>query len=212
MAVTSLTRMTVPVASDQSNPNQGLLMPKLKYRFRVIFENFGVSTPTTELTKQVIDFRRPTVSFEDIPIPVYNSTLKLAGKYSWSEVTCTLRDDASNTISKLVGEQIQKQMDFFEMASASSGIDYKFLTRFEVLDGGMGNEVRVLETWELYGCYLKQADYGDMNYGTNEPATIAMTIQFDNANQTPRGQGIGSLVGRTLGDLVTGAGTAQTVI
>lgn len=209
MAVSSLTRMTVPVASDQSNPNQGLLMPKLKYRFRVIFENFGVTTPTTELTKQVIDFRRPTVSFEDILIPVYNSTLKLAGKYAWSEVTCTLRDAADGSISKLVGEQIQKQMDFFEMASASSGIDYKFTTRFQVLDGGMGNTVQELETWELYGCYLKQADYGDMNYGSNEPATIAMTIMFDNANQTPRGSGIGALVGRTLGDVITGAGTVE---
>jgi hypothetical protein len=48
MAVSSLTRMTVPLASDQSAANQGLLMPKLKYRFRVIFENFGVSTPRTE--------------------------------------------------------------------------------------------------------------------------------------------------------------------
>jgi hypothetical protein len=32
MAVSSLTRMTVPLASDQSSPTQGLLMPKLKYR------------------------------------------------------------------------------------------------------------------------------------------------------------------------------------
>ncbi len=40
-----------------------------------------------------------------------------------------IRDDASGSVSKLVGEQLQKQMDFLEMASASSGIDYKFLTQ-----------------------------------------------------------------------------------
>ena len=73
MAVASLTRMTVPLASDQSASNQGLLMPKLKYRFRVVFENFGVSTPRTELTKQVVDFKRPSLSFEDIILDVYNS-------------------------------------------------------------------------------------------------------------------------------------------
>ena len=66
MAVASLTRMTVPLASDQSASNQGMLMPKLKYRFRVIFENFGVSTPRTELTKQVMDFKRPVVNFDQI--------------------------------------------------------------------------------------------------------------------------------------------------
>jgi hypothetical protein len=203
MAVASLTRMTVPLASDQSNPNQGLLMPKLKYRFRVIFENFGVSTPRTELTKQVMDFTRPSVSFEEIPIPIYNSTIKLAGKYSWENLTCNLRDDAGGQVTRLVGEQIQKQLEFSEMASASSGIDYKFTTRFEVLDGGNGAyEPVALETWEIYGCYLQGVNYGDMNYGTSEAATIALTITFDNAIQTSGG--IGSKVDRTNGDVATG--------
>ena len=55
MAVASLTKMTVPLSTDQSAGNQGLLMPKLKYRFRVTFLGFGVTSPSTELTKQVID-------------------------------------------------------------------------------------------------------------------------------------------------------------
>jgi hypothetical protein len=207
MAVSSLQRMTVPLASDQSSPTQGLLMPKLKYRFRVMFENFGVSTPRTELTKQVISFARPNLTFEEITLPIYNSTLKLAGKHSWADTTCSLRDDASGAVSRLIGEQLQKQMDFFEMSSASSGIDYKFLTKVEILDGGNGaNTPVVLETWELYGCYLKAANYGDLNYGTNEAATIEMTIAYDNANQTPEGTGVGTEIGRTLGDVVTGAG------
>ena len=110
MAVSSLQRMTVPLASDQSSPTQGLLMPKLKYRFRVMFENFGISKPTTELTKQVISFTRPNLTFENIDIPIYNSTLKLAGKYSWADCACQLRDDATGAVSRLVGEQLQKQL------------------------------------------------------------------------------------------------------
>ena len=207
MAVSSLQRMTVPLASDQSSSTQGLLMPKLKYRFRVMFENFGVSTPRTELTKQVMSFTRPNLSFEEITLPVYNSTLKLAGKHTWADATCEIRDDASGAVSRLVGEQLQKQMDFLEMASASSGIDYKFLTRFEILDGGNGaDEPNVLETWELYGCYLKAADYGAMNYGESAPVTINLTIAYDNANQIPYGVGVATGLGRTLGDVVTGAG------
>ena len=206
MAVSSLTRMTVPLASDQSNPNQGLLMPKLKYRFRVIFENFGVSTPRTELTKQVMDFTRPQVDFADIDIPIYNSTVRLAGKYTWSDLTCQLRDDAGGNVSRLVGEQLQKQLDFSEMASAASGINYKFLTRFEILDGGNGaGEPVVLENWEIYGCYLKSVNYNNMDYSASEPVTISMTIRFDNASQTP-GQGVGTLIGRTVGDVATGVG------
>ena len=212
MAVASLSRMTVPLASDQSASNQGLLMPKLKYRFRVVFENLGVSTPRTELTKQVMDFKRPTVNFDPIVLPIYNSELKLSGKAHWADVTCTLRDDASGAVTKLVGEQIQKQMDFLEMASAASGIDYKFTTRFEVLDGGNGAaQPNVLETWELYGCYLSAVDYGDANYGVNDPMTIGMTIVYDNANQTPNGTGIGTAIARTVNDVVTGAGVATSL-
>jgi hypothetical protein len=205
MAVSSLTRMTVPLASDQSNPNQGLLMPKLKYRFRVIFENFGVSTPRTELTKQVMDFTRPTATFEEITIDLYNSKMYLAGKASWETITINLRDDAGGQVQRLVGEQLQKQMDFMEQASASSGFDYKFVTKCEILDGGNGlSTPTVLETWEMYGCFLTSANYGDLNYGTSEPVTIALTMRYDNALQTPLGTGVGTPVGRTLGDVVTG--------
>ena len=207
MAVSSLQRMTVPLASGQSSPTQGLLMPKLKYRFRVMFENLGVSTPRTELTKQVVSFARPNLTFEEIALPIYNSTLKLAGRHSWADTTCSLRDDASGAVTRLIGEQLQKQMDFLEMSSAASGIDYKFTTKVEILDGGNGaNEPVVLETWELYGCYLKGANYGDLNYGTNEAVTIELSIAYDNANQTPEGTGVGTEVGRTIGDVVTGAG------
>jgi hypothetical protein len=205
MAVASLTRMTVPLASDQSASNQGLLMPKLSYRFRVIFENFGVSTPRTELTKQVIDFKRPQVTFDEITIPIYNSNLYLAGKYKWATTTCNLRDDASGAVSRLVGEQLQKQMDFLEMASAASGIDYKFTTRYEVLDGGNGAATPiVLETWELYGCYLEGADYGSSSYADSKAMQIGLTIRYDNANQSPNGQGVGSTIARTVNDVVTG--------
>jgi len=201
------------LASDQSSSTQGLLMPKLKYRFRVMFDNFGVSTPTTELTKQVISFARPNLSFEEIAVPVYNSTLKLAGRHSWTDSVCEIRDDASNSVSKLIGEQLQKQMDFLEMSSAASGIDYKFVTRFEILDGGNGaNLPVVLEAWELYGCYLKAADYGAMNYGVNEAVTVSMTIAYDNAAQLGTNgldtSGVGGIIGRTVGDVITGAGAA----
>ena len=205
MATSSLSNFTVPLSTNQSASSQGLLMPKLKFRFRVTFLNFGVTQPTTELTKQVIDFKRPSVSFEEIPIDIYNSKVYLAGKPTWEAVTCNLRDDATGEVTRRVGEQMQKQFDFFEQSSASSGIDYKFTTLLEILDGGNGaNTPNILETWEMQGCYLSTADYGDNNYATNEPMTISLTIRYDNALQVPLGTGIGATVTRTLGTVITG--------
>jgi hypothetical protein len=191
-------------------------MPKLKYRFRVTLLGFGVAA-ATELTKQVQDVTRPKVSFEEMTLDVYNSKVKLAGKYTLENVTLTLRDDASGQVQKLVGQQIQKQYDFMEQASARSGIDYKFTTRIEVLDGGNGALVpTTLETFELYGCFVQNADYGDANYSTNEHMTVALTIAYDNLSQFAAGTtavspigGIGAAVGRTIGAATTGASTAQ---
>jgi len=210
MALSSLNRISVPTAGAGSNTN--LLMPKLKYRFRVILLGFGVEA-STELTKQVVDVTRPKVSFEEIDLPTYNSRVYLAGRHSWEMITMNLRDDASGQVQKLVGQQIQKQFDFLEQASARSGIDYKFQTNLEVLDGGNGAiEPVVLEKWELYGCFLQNTDYGDNNYGTNEPMTVALSIRYDNAVQFKGGtgtgvdRGIGAVVGRTLGETITGRG------
>lgn len=206
MSVTTLSRFSVPIDGQ----NQGTLMPKLAYRFRVFLENFGVSRPSSELTKQVVDVARPNISFEPIVVDVYNSKINLAGRHTWDPITLTIRDDATGAVSKLIGEQLQKQFDFYEQASARAGIDYKFTTRIEMLDGGNGAfEANVLETWELYGCFVQSANYNSLAYSTNDVVTISMNIQFDNAIQTELGTGVGTNVGRTLGALSTGAGAAN---
>jgi hypothetical protein len=207
MATASQSLFNMTVASDNAGGNQGLLMPKLQFRFRVNFLNFGTDTSTVELTKQVIDCSRPQVQFQEITLPVYNSTMYLAGKATWQTMSINIRDDASNSVSKLVGQQLQKQLDFVEMASAASGQDYKFQTNIEILDGGNGtNAPVVLETWELYGCFLQTANYNTLNYGTNEVVTISLTIRFDNAIQSAIGSGVGATIGRTAGSLSTGIG------
>lgn len=209
MSISTLSRFTVPLASDQSASTQGLLMPKLQYRFRVTLENFGVTTPTTELTKQVMDVTRPSVTFEEITLDVYNSKVYLAGRQSWEAITLTIREDVNGNVQRLVGEQVQKQFDFYEQASAASGIDYKFVTRIEILDGGNGILTpNVLETFELYGCFVQNANYQTLAYNANEAVTIQLAIRFDNVIQTPYAtSGIGIPVGRTIGSLATGGGT-----
>jgi len=211
MAISTLSKFTVPLATDQSAASQGLLMPKLQYRFRVVLENFGVSTPRSELTKQVVSVARPNVSFDPITLDVYNSRIFMAGKHTWQPIELVIRDDVNNAVSKLVGEQLQKQFDFFEQASAASGIDYKFTARIEMLDGGNGASTpNVLETWELDGAYVESVNYNQLAYNTSEAVTISLSIKYDNAVQTPQGTGVGSAIARTIGTLATGGGSLTT--
>jgi hypothetical protein len=184
-------------------------MPKLKFRFRVTLDQFGVAgTPSTELTKQVMNVTRPDVTFEEIKLPVYNSTVKLLGKHSFADAKLTIRDDASGIVSRKVGEQLQKQFDFFEQSGAASGIDYKFRMRVEMLDGGNGAfEPVTLESFEFLGCFIKQAVYQGGDYAdATSPMDIALTITYDNAIQLEAPGGTASGIGVDVGRVVRPAG------
>jgi hypothetical protein len=212
MAVASLTNFTVPLAAGgSSSTTQGLLMPKLKYRFRVSFINFGVSTNNVvTLTTQVQEAKRPSVKFAPVTVDIYNSKVYFQGKPEWDETSITLRDDVTGVISQMVGEQIQKQFDFQELASAASGIDYKFQVQIDILDGGNGTSApNSLESWVLYGCFLSAVDYGELNYSSSDPQTVALSIRFDNAEQLPAGGqsagvGFGAQIAKNIGSSITG--------
>ena len=185
-ASATLTNLSV---KPEGGENQNLLMPKLQYRFRVNFINFGFDDDSSlVLTRQIVDCARPQVQFDEITMNVYNSRVYLAGKHTWQTLAINVRDDASGNVSKAVGAQLQRQLDFYEQSSASSGSDYKFMTQIQILDGGNGiSTPGVLENWNLVGCYLQQANYQTLAYGTSDAVTIALTLRFDNAIQMNKG-------------------------
>jgi len=216
MAVASQSLFNMTVPGDNSGGNQGLLMPKLQFRFRVNFINLGLGNDGLSLTKQVMDCQRPNLSFDEITLNVYNSRIYLAGKHTWNELQITIRDDASGTVSQAIGDQLQKQLNFVEQASAAAGQDYKFETNIQVLDGGNGIYAPVvLEEWQLYGCFLKSANYQTLNYATSEAVTIQISMRYDNAVQLENGSllGVGSpqvaRIPANLQDSATGIGSVQ---
>jgi len=202
MPTSSLNNFTVPLPTGGGNDNQGLLMPKLAYRFRVTLTQFGSGgDPATELTKQVMMVDRPHPEFDEVKLDVYNSTIKLAGKHKFGDIKLKVRDDVNNSVSNKVGQQLQKQFDFFQQSSAFSGQDYKFFMAIEILDGGNGEfGAQTLEVFQVQGCWIKNASYSSVDYGKNDPLEIELTICFDNAYQTSangNNLGFGQSVPRT---------------
>jgi hypothetical protein len=201
-ATGSLLNMTVPLDSGLSG--QGLLMPKLKYRFRILFVGFGAGSTTTELTKQVMTITRPSADFEDQVIDVYNSKIHYAGKVKWDPLSIELRDDVNGSVSALVGQQMQRQFDFLNQASASASGAYKFELIQQVLDGGNGTvDPVVLEEWDIVGAYIQKVSYGDNDYKSSEPLTIKLDVVFDNALQSGNSAGgIGTVGTRTSSSIL----------
>lgn len=182
MAIGNLSNFTVPLPGQTTG--EGTLMPKLKFRFRITFERFGLGSGTTEMTKQVQEAARPSVKFANQVIEIYNSKINYAGKPAWDPITVKLRDDVTGSVSKLVAEQNQKQFDFLEQSSAAAAGDYKFTMRIEMLDGGNGaNTPNVLESWLCEGCYIESTNWTDLKYSEQSPAMIEIAVRFDNATQ-----------------------------
>lgn len=172
--VDTLTKFGVPVNGTRN----GILQPKIKHRFRVSVINFGPIAGGLALTQQVVSVDRPNVGFSPVTVDVYNSKMYYAGKPEWQAINLTIRDDITNSASTLVGAQLQKQMNFFEQTSAAAGINYKFQMNIDILDGG--NTV-VFEEWTLEGCFLETVNYQGLEYSSNDPVEIQMTVRYDNA-------------------------------
>ena len=209
MPITTLQNISVP--TEGAGSNSSLLMPKLQYRFRVLLDSFGTTggpDGTREISRQVVDVTRPNVSFEQMTIEAYNSRTYLAGKHTWEPVTLTLREDANNNVQKVVGQQLQKQFDFFEQSSAVSSGTYKFQTSIEILDGGNGaSGANVIDKFQLVGCYIESANYNSLAYATNEAVTTSLTIRYDNAIQFGADdsfEGIGEAVTRATNAAIGG--------
>lgn len=163
----------------------GLLHPKHQDRWRVIFNKIGGDgVDSKNLSFQAVKVNRPTLTFEEIELHRYNSRAWVAGKHSWNECELIIEDDITGTASKVIQSQLQRQKwligsDGAWLRSAPEGSMYKFSMNLDMLDGAEA----VLERWQLEGCWLKVANYGDLDYRENNKVEISLTVRYDNARQ-----------------------------
>lgn len=125
---------------------------------------------------------KPRLEHEIINVHSYNSVAYFAGKHSWGTISLTLKDDVTNSVTNLVGHQIQKQLNHLEQTGYMAGSNYKFTMLIETLDGG--NDV-VLETWFAEGCFVSEMEEEQMDYKAGgEYQKITLTIRADNITLT----------------------------
>ena len=158
----------------------GLLQPKTKQKFRVRVFRFGPVNGGLELTQQVVSVARPNMTMASQPVHSFNSIGYYGGKAEWAAIDLTVRDDITNAVSRLVGHQVQKQMNFFQQTTAAAGSNYKFEMFIETLNGGNDE---VIEQWILEGCFLESVNYEQFDYSSADAMTIQMSIRYDNATQ-----------------------------
>jgi len=142
--------------------------PKMKNRY--VME---IDTIPSYLVKAA---NRPTIQFETIALDHINVKRKLQGKGDWQDITITLYDP-------IVPSAAQKVMDWIRLGHESItgrrgyADFYKKDITFYLL-GPVGDKI---EQWTLKGAFISQANFGDLAFDSNEPATIELTLTYDYA-------------------------------
>ena len=141
--------------------------PKRKFRWVFAIEGIDAYLIKTANT--------PTINTAGIEIPFMNSTRYIAGKTKFDAISCTLHDPIAPSGAQQVMEWVRTH---FESVSGRSGYAdfYKRDCQLKLLDA-VGT---VVELWDITGCFLESAGCGDLDYGSEDPAEISLTIRFDN--------------------------------
>jgi hypothetical protein len=119
---------------------------------------------------------RPTIQFETIALDHINVKRKLQGKGDWQDITITLYDP-------IVPSAAQKVMDWIRLGHESItgrrgyADFYKKDITFYLL-GPVGDKI---EQWTLKGAFIQQANFGELDFSSNEVATIELTLSYDYA-------------------------------
>jgi len=140
-----------------------------KRKFRWIFAIEGIDAFLIKTTA------RPTFTTTEQEIPYLNSTRYLAGKTKFETLSVTLHDPIAPSGAQQVMEWVRTH---FESVSGRAGYAdfYKRDCQLKLTDP-IGT---IVELWDIKGAMLTSAGFGDLDYGTEDPAEIALTIRFDN--------------------------------
>ena len=142
--------------------------PKMKNRYILEFDGVPVY--------MVKAASRPSIQFETITLDHINVKRKLQGKGEWQDITITLYDPIVPSAAQAVMEWIRLGHESITGRRGYADF-YKKDLDFYML-GPVGDKI---EQWKIKGAFIQQANFGDVSFDSNEPATIELTLSYDYA-------------------------------
>src|SRR5258708_1772080 len=107
-------------------------------KFRITFYDFGDpgNTAPYVVTQQIRSTNLPTLTFGVQTLYAYVSTIYIATRAEWSEMSVRFLDDITSGVMKVVEEQTAKQQNMFDQTTSRAGENYKFEMDLDILAGG----------------------------------------------------------------------------
>ena len=142
--------------------------PKKGYNW--VIEIDGIDAFTARSTK------RPTIGFGTVEVPYLNMTRKFAGKFEFEPIDLVLMDPVDDSAA-------EKTMDWIRLVGDPATVSknpaalYKKDFRLKLISG---NGI-VIETWQILGAWPQSVDFGDLDYGADDPVQISISLNLDRA-------------------------------
>ena len=142
--------------------------PKLQNRFIMFIDGIPAY-----LIKKI---QRPQISFGEVVLDHINVKRKLKGKANWENITCDLYDPITPSGAQAVMEWVRLSHE-----SVTGRDGYSDFYKKDIRINTLGPGGDIVEEWILKGAYCQNSNFGDMDWTSDTPANINMTIVMDYA-------------------------------
>ena len=119
---------------------------------------------------------RPSVKFNTITMDHMNTQRKIQGKATWDDISLTLYDPIVPSGAQAVMEWVRLG---YESVTGRAG--YADFYKKEIVCNVLGPVGDKVEEWTLKGAFISSATFGDMDWATEDPIQIELTLKYDYA-------------------------------
>jgi len=142
--------------------------PKLGNRF--IMEINGIESYIIKTAS------RPTFTSEVVELDHINVKRKIKGKSTWDDITISLYDPIVPSGAQQVMEWVRSSHESLTGRDGYAAFYKKDITFY--LLGPVGDKV---EQWTLKGAFILSANFGELDWASNDPLSIELTLSYDYA-------------------------------
>jgi hypothetical protein len=142
--------------------------PKLGNRF--IMEINGIESYMIKTAS------RPTFTSEVVELDHINVKRKIKGKSTWDDITISLYDPIVPSGAQQVMEWVRSSHESLTGRDGYAAFYKKDITFY--LLGPVGDKV---EQWTLKGAFISSANFGELDWASNDPLSIELTLTYDYA-------------------------------
>ena len=119
---------------------------------------------------------RPQINFEKVTLDHINVKRQLKGKGEWQDLTITLYDPIVPSGAQAVMEWVRLSHESITGRDGYADFYKKDIDIYML--GPVGDKI---EQWKLKGAFITQANFGELDFASNDAATIELTLTYDYA-------------------------------